>query len=58
MAAPAPTAPAGDTADWIEVVSAKDLAFKPAAKDAPAVKPLYRVTDEKYAVYWNTEKKS
>jgi DUF1680 family protein len=57
-AVPAPTAPAGDAADWIEVVSAKDLAFKPAAKDAPAVKPLFSVTDQKYAVYWNTEKKS
>jgi DUF1680 family protein len=57
-AAPAPTAPAGDAAQWIEVVSAKDLAFKPVVKDAPAVKPLYRITDEKYAVYWNTEKNS
>jgi DUF1680 family protein len=58
-AAPAPTAPAGDTADWIEVVSAKDLAFKQAgAKDAPPVKPLFSIADQKYAVYWNTEKKS
>jgi DUF1680 family protein len=58
-AAAAPVAPAGDAANWIEVVSAKDLAFKPAAaKDAPPVKPLYRVRDEKYAVYWGTEKKA
>jgi DUF1680 family protein len=53
--AAAPVAPADD---WIEVVSAKDLAFKPAAKDAPPVKPLFSITDEKFAVYWNTEKKS
>jgi DUF1680 family protein len=54
---PPAAAPLAPAEDWIEVVSAKDLAFKPDAKDAPAVKPLFRVTDEKYAVYWNTEKK-
>jgi hypothetical protein len=53
--AEAPIAPAGDAADWVEVVSAKDLTFKAAAKD---VKPMYRVTDEKYAVYWGSEKKA
>ncbi len=57
--ADAPVVPAGDASGWIEVVSAKDLAFKStAAKDALVVKPLYRVTDEKYAVYWGTEKSS
>jgi DUF1680 family protein len=56
--APDPLAPAGDAADWITVASAKDLTFKPATKDALPVKPLYRVTDEKYAVYWGTEKKA
>jgi hypothetical protein len=55
---PPAAAPVAPDADWIEVVSAKDLAFKPVVKDAPPVKPLYRVTDEKYAVYWNTEKNS
>jgi hypothetical protein len=56
--AAAPVAPAGGAADWVEVVSAKDLAFRSVgAKDALAVKPLYRVTDEKYAVYWGTETK-
>jgi hypothetical protein len=55
---PPAAAPVAPAADWIEVVSAKDLAFKPTAKDAPPVKPLYRIADEKYAVYWNTEKKS
>jgi hypothetical protein len=55
--AEAPLAPSGDASDWIEVASAKDLAFKSkAAKDSLAVKPMYRVTDEKYAVYWGTEK--
>jgi len=54
--AAAPVAPADD---WIEVVSAKDLAFKQVgAKDAPPVKPLFSIADQKYAVYWNTEKKS
>jgi hypothetical protein len=54
--AEAPTAPAGDAAGWIEVVSAKDLEFK--SKAAVPVKPMYRATDEKYAVYWGTEKKA
>ena len=52
----APIASAGDAADWIDVISAKDLEFK--SKNALAVKPMYRVTDEKYAVYWGTEKKA
>ncbi len=51
--------PAGEAADWIDVVSTKDLTFKSkAAKDSPPVKPMYRVTDEKYAVYWATEEKA
>ena len=56
-AAEAPTVPAG-AEDWIEVVSAKDLEFKSATKDALPIRPMYRVTDEKYAVYWGTEKKA
>jgi DUF1680 family protein len=51
-AAEAPSAPASDAAQWIEVTSAKNLAFKSIAKDAPAIKPLFSITDEKYAVYW------
>ena len=54
--AEAPLAPAGNAADWIEVASAKDLTFKSATKGALPVKPMYRITDEKYAVYWGTEK--
>jgi DUF1680 family protein len=54
--AQSPLAPADDAADWIDVVSAKDLEFK--SKTALKVKPMYRITDEKYAVYWETEKKS
>ena len=50
-----PTAPAGDAADWVEVASAKDLTFKAATKN---VKPMHRIADEKYAVYWGTEKKA
>jgi hypothetical protein len=53
--AEAPVGPAGDAAELIEVVSAKDLEFK--SRRSLAVKPMYRVTDEKYAVYWGTEKK-
>jgi len=56
--AEAPVAPEGDVADWIEVVSTKELAFKLKTKDALSVKPIVRITDEKYAVYWNTEKKA
>lgn len=57
--AAAPVAPAGEAADWIEVVSAKDLAFRSKAAKAPLhVKPMFQVTDEKYAVYWGTEKKA
>jgi len=52
--AEAPAAPAGDAANWVEIVSASDLTFKAATKD---VKPLHRIADEKYAVYWGTEKK-
>jgi hypothetical protein len=56
--AEAPMARAGDAAEWIEVESAKDLTFKSAGGNALAVRPLYRVTDERYAVYWGTEKKA
>ena len=50
-------APAGDPGEWIEVASAKDLTFKSRGSSALAVKPMYRITDEKYAVYWATENK-
>jgi DUF1680 family protein len=56
--AAAPVAPPGAITEWVEVVSAPDLTFKSALSDAPAVRPLYRVTDQKYAVYWQTEKKA
>jgi len=55
--AEAPVAPEGDAAGWCEVVSAKDLTFRSATRDALAVKPMVRVTDQRYAVYWGTEKK-
>ncbi len=51
-------APVAQDSDWIDVVSAKDLVFKSKTKDSLAVKPMYRVTDEKYAVYWATENKA
>jgi hypothetical protein len=54
--AEAPVAPATDAADWIDVVSAKELVFKSKTKDALAVKPMVQITDQKYAVYWGTEK--
>jgi DUF1680 family protein len=54
--AAAPVAPAADATQWIDVTSKADLTFKSTEKDAPAVLPMYRVTDEKYAAYWQTEK--
>ena len=56
--AEAPIAPSGEAANWIEVISAKDLTFKSKTKDAHPVKPMVRVMDEKYAVYWATENKA
>ena len=53
-AAEAPTAPS--PTDWIEPVSPKDLSFKTAA--ANPIRPLYQVTDQRYAVYWNTARKA
>lgn len=53
---PNPVAPVNASGEWIDVVSAKDLSFKAAA--GVNVKPMYRITDEKYAVYWATEKKA
>jgi DUF1680 family protein len=53
-----PSAPALDAGEWVEVVSAKDLSFKSRGANGLAVKPMYRITDEKYAVYWATEKKA
>lgn len=55
---PNPTAPAGDPAEWLEILSAKDLSFKPHGAGAATVMPMYRITDEKYAVYWASEKKA
>jgi DUF1680 family protein len=43
--------------DWIEVVSPAELKFKTVGQKAEqTIKPLYAVTDEKYALYWKTEK--
>jgi DUF1680 family protein len=47
-----------DAADWVKVVSAKDLTFRSGTKDSLEVKPMYRITGQKYAVYWATEKKA
>jgi DUF1680 family protein len=52
----APKVQRAGEADWVAVESAGELRFKGAG--AAIVKPLYRVTDEKYAVYWRTEKKA
>jgi uncharacterized protein len=54
--AAAPVAPAGDVTNWLQVASPKDLTFK--SSGALPVKPMYRIVDEKYAVYWGTEKKA
>jgi hypothetical protein len=43
--------------EWMELVSPTDLKFKTVdQKTEQTVKPLYAVADEKYAVYWKTEK--
>ncbi|HEY4380453.1 MAG TPA: glycoside hydrolase family 127 protein [Acidobacteriaceae bacterium] len=54
--AAAPVAPAGEVTTWLEAASPRDLAFK--ANGNVPVKPMYRIADEKYAVYWSTEKKA
>jgi len=54
---PNPVAPGGEAGDWMEVVSAKDLSFKSRGTNALSVKPMYRIADEKYAVYWTTPEK-
>lgn len=53
--APNPPAPSGDVKDWMEIVSAKDLSFRSRTAATLTVKPMYRITDEKYAVYWTTQ---
>jgi len=55
---PNPVVPEGQVGDWMEVVSAKDLSFKSRGANALSVKPMYRITDQKYAVYWESEKKA
>jgi hypothetical protein len=55
---PNPIAQADEAGEWMDVVSAKDLSFKSRGANAIAVKPMYRITDEKYAVYWAMEKKA
>ncbi len=57
-AEPNPTAGAGEVREWIEVVSAQDLIFKSRGVNTLTVKPMYGITDEKYAVYWTTENKA
>ena len=55
-AEPNPVVQGSEVGDWMEVVSAKDLSFKSRGTRPMAVKPMYRITDEKYAAYWSTEK--
>jgi len=57
-ATPNPKAGAGDVEDWMEVVSARELRFKSRGTDSWAVTPMYRIAAEKYAVYWDKEKKA
>ena len=37
---------------WPELVSAKELTFRAAGSWSGAVKPMYRIKDERYGVYW------
>jgi hypothetical protein len=46
---------AGSAPDWIDCVSASDLSFR--ARGVSGVRevvPMYRIRDQKYAVYWDT----
>jgi DUF1680 family protein len=59
LPAPAPAPAPTEATEWIDVTSPKDLDFSSKTSDGPlAVTPMYRITDEKYAVYWQTEKKA
>lgn len=53
--APDPIAPAEDASGWIDIVSAKDITMK---HGALSVRPMYHITDQRYAVYWATENKA
>jgi DUF1680 family protein len=57
LAEPNPVVQGNEVGEWMEVASAKDLSFRSRGTNALAVKPLCRITDEKYAVYWSTEEK-
>jgi hypothetical protein len=57
-AAEAPRVVTGGKMDWMEVVSAEGLTFRTVGQKTPqTVKALCGIKDEKYAVYWKTEKK-
>ena len=54
----APRVMTGGEMDWLEIASASDLRFRTVGQKAPqSARALYSVTDQKYAVYWKTEKK-
>jgi hypothetical protein len=57
-AEPNPSVASGDVGDWMEVLSAKDLTFKSRGTNPLVVKPMYRITDEKYSIYWTAQKKT
>jgi DUF1680 family protein len=52
--APKIDAKAGDSINWMEPVSTRDLTFRAATKDKTiAVMPWNRITSERYVVYWD-----
>jgi uncharacterized protein len=54
VAAPALRASGPHPADWIRSIPGRPLAFRTSAEDRDIdLIPLYRVIDERYAVYWN-----
>jgi uncharacterized protein len=56
--AESPRVVTGAKMDWMEVVSAEGLTFRTVGqKTTQPARALYTVTDQKYAVYWKTEKK-
>jgi DUF1680 family protein len=53
----APRVMTGGKMDWLEIASASDLRFRTVGQKVPqSARALYTVTDQKYAVYWKTEK--
>jgi hypothetical protein len=48
-----------DPASWVESVSGQALTFRAASKgESVKLMPLYKLFDERYAVYWKVTSKT